>query len=221
MTSTLGLAKTDATTDQRLPKQKAVVYASLKMPHAIYQYEASITKEMTQTALSPDFSNSTAQTPLTRYSYTVHFQIESYTLTIIHFAQIFVAIPPLPIIAFPLSLSPTTFSPSLPSTLKLSALIFPSTCAAPPTTVRLGSINALISYGLPSLDVLPTFSYPNGLLNASEIFRECARILSPQLWFPRLPDSGDGLFPVSFGVGTGAGRGVTNCSYVGSGRSAN
>lgn len=138
--------------------------------------------------------------------------------------QIFVPIPPLPT-TFPPSLSPTTFSPSLPSTLKLSALILPSTCAAPPTTVRLGSISALISYGLPSLETLPpppTFSYPpKGLLNASEIFLECARILSPQLWLPRLPDSGEALFPLSFEVGTGAGRGVTNCSYVGSGRSVN
>lgn len=142
--------------------------------------------------------------------------------------QILVAV--VPPITFPLSLSPTTASPSLPSTLKLSLLIF-STCAAPPTTVRLGSISARISYGLPPRDTRPpTFSYPppSGLLNASEILRECTRMLSDQLWLPRRPLSGAGEclrppppFWCSAETGTGAGRGCTNCSYLGSGRSAN
>jgi hypothetical protein len=218
MTSSSGLAKLIQRQIRDVKSKKLLYMRASKCYTQSISTRLVLQKEMTQTAPSSIFSIFTAQTPLTGYSYTILFQ-QNPTLTIVSFPQNFAAIPPLPI-AFPLSLSLTTFAPSLPSTLKLSALIFPSICAAPPTTVRLGSISALISHGLPSLDVLPTFSYPNGLLNASEIFLECARILSPQLWLPRLP-SGDGLAS-SLDTGTaGAGRGVTNCSYVGSGRSAN
>jgi hypothetical protein len=84
-----------------------------------------------------------------------------------------------------------------------------------------------------------------GLLRASEIFRECTRMLFDQLWPPLLRwpfivsastvTVGDWLIPglllllfvlllltsSSFEPGTGALLGVTNCSKFGSGRSAN
>ena len=158
-----GLATTDKTTDHRL-QSKVLLYMRASKCHT----QSISTWLVLQKKLTQNFA------PHKKSSLGRHWQsvstpthslskqnptLSSLPIPIVFTTQIFVPIPPLPI-TFPLSLSPTTFSPSLPSTLKLSALIFPSTCAAPPTTVRLGSISARISYGLPSLDVRPicTFS---------------------------------------------------------------